>query len=210
MSKRNEVLDNRLARYSAVLGAAAVSGIAVTDAAEAVIIHTGNANINIYQYGALTLDVNLDGYTDINLQNYVFGGNYQGASVASFPGQLHSFTTGLTYGTALSPGDPIDAGTVGPSFFGGLAYANNPDSQFDNITDGLIGFSFPIGAGLHFAWVSVDIDNAAGTFVVNEWAYESDPGVGIAAAAIPEPSALGLLAAGAAGLSVMRRNRKAG
>ncbi|MEM7681334.1 MAG: PEP-CTERM sorting domain-containing protein [Planctomycetota bacterium] len=204
----NELLDARLARYTAVLGAAA-AGVAVTDSADAVIIHSGPQNISIGQFSAQPLDVNLDGYTDINLQNYVFGGNYQGAAVNTFPGQLVGFNNGLAYGSALSPGDPIDAGTVGPSFFGSLGYAANPNSEFDNITDGLLGFSFPAGPDLLFAWVSVDIDNAAGTFVINEWAYETD-GTGIAAAAIPEPSALGLLAAGAAGLGALRRNRKAG
>ncbi|MCA9258263.1 MAG: PEP-CTERM sorting domain-containing protein, partial [Planctomycetales bacterium] len=50
---------------------------------------------------------------------------------------------------------------------------------------GLMGLSFPIGGGteneLHYAWIRVDIDNAAGSFVIREWAYESEAGVGIAA-----------------------------
>jgi hypothetical protein len=44
---------------------------------------------------------------------------------------------------------------------------------------------------------------------VHEWAYESVPGVGIAAGAIPEPSGLGLLALGSAGLAARRRRVRA-
>jgi hypothetical protein len=67
--------------------------------------------------------------------------------------------------------------------------------------------AFPIGGVNHYGWVRVDINNAAGTFVVRDWAYEDSPGVGIPAGAIPEPGTLGMLAAGAVGVAALRRRR---
>lgn len=97
--------------------------------------------------------------------------------------------------------------TAGPSFAGSMAYGNNPNSQFDSVTDAYIGLSFPINAVNHYGWIRVDVDNAAGTFLIKDWAYESVPGAGITAGAIPEPSTLGLLAAGALGVSALRRRK---
>ncbi|WP_428386138.1 PEP-CTERM sorting domain-containing protein [Mucisphaera sp.] len=198
-------VSKRLAAYSAAAGAAALG---VSADAEAAIIYSGVQDISINQFGAQDLNLDGDAYNDILLKNYVFGGNYQGATVNFFPGKVVGFTTGLNYASALSAGDVIDAAaTAGGSFAVSLAYANNPDSQFDNAVGAFIGLEFPINAVSHFGWIRVTIDNAAGTFVINDWAYESVPGVGIEAGAIPEPGALGLLAAGALGLAGYRGRR---
>ncbi|TWT77115.1 PEP-CTERM motif protein [Posidoniimonas polymericola] len=192
--------------YSAAAGAAALAATT----ADAQISYSGVQDLAIGQFSSQSLNIDGDAYNDILLKNYVFGGgNYQGATVAYAPGQLVGFTTGLTYATALSAGDPIDGSTVGPSFFGGLAYgAVNPDAQFNNATDAYIGLSFPSGPDTYYGWIRVTIDNAAGTFVVNDWAYNTVSGAGIAAGQTPEPGTLGLLAAGAAGLAAARRRRQ--
>ena len=89
--------------------------------------------------------------------------------------------------------------------------ASNPNAQFNNVTDAFVGLSFPAGGNTYYGWVRVDVDNAAGSFVVKDWAYESNAGQGIVTGAgiVPEPGALGLLAAGATGLAAMRRRRAA-
>ena len=104
----------------------------------------------------------------------------------------------------------IDASTTygGPAFFS-MAYGTiNPSAEFNNADGAFLGLEFPINATSHFGWIRVTIDNATGTFVINDWAYNDVPGVGINAGAIPEPSTLGLLAAGAAGVASMRRRRE--
>ncbi|QDT00220.1 PEP-CTERM sorting domain-containing protein [Adhaeretor mobilis] len=192
----------RTAAYSLAAGAA---NVGLSSDVEAAPVYSGIQNIAIGQLGAQDLNLDGDAYNDVLLKNYVFGGNYQGATVNYAPGQLVGFNAGLNYVSALSIGDPIDGTTVGPSFTGSMAYGNNANSQFDSVTDAYIGLSFPINAVNHFGWVRVDVDNAAGTFLIKDWAYEAEPGVGIAAGQIPEPSTLGLLAAGALGLTAMRR-----
>lgn len=199
--------------YSLAAGAA-VTGATGADAGSPSIVYSGPQDISISQFGAQDLNLDGDGFTDILLKNYVFGGNYQGATVNGYPGQLVVSNAAFPYYvTALSAGDPIDAAAVGTSFYGSLAYGNNPGSEFDSAQGAFIGLSFPIGANapefLHYGWVRVTIDNTAGTFVINDWAYNSAQGVGLAAGELPEPSTLGLLAAGAAGVASLRRRRSA-
>ncbi|MEQ9460526.1 MAG: hypothetical protein RIG82_06220 [Phycisphaeraceae bacterium] len=210
MSHRDSdhALQNRLMTYSLAAGASAL-GLA-GQSADAQIVYSGVQDIAISQSSSQDLNLDGDAYNDILLKNYVFGGNYQGATVNFFPGKVVGFFSGLAYASALSAGDPIDAAaTAGGPFAVSLAYANNPNSEFDNATSAYIGLEFPINATSHFGWIRVTIDNAAGTFVINDWAYESTPGAGIAAGAIPEPGALGLLAAGALGLAGYRGRRTA-
>jgi hypothetical protein len=200
----------RRVAYSLAAGAAA--GMAGT--ADAAISYSGSQNINIGQFGSLNLFIDGDAFTDIKLKNYVFGGNYQGATVLGAPGQLVLSNASFPYYvTSLTSGDLIDSSAVGPTFYGSLGYANNPSSEFDNASGAFIGLSFPIGGNapqfLHFGWVRVTIDNAAGTFVVNDWAYNTVAGEPIRAGQIPEPTSLGMLAAGAAGVAALRRRRAA-
>lgn len=215
MNSENQQPNQSTSKWATLKKGAAYSlaaGAATTMAsdADAALNYSGEQNISINQFSALDLDLNLDAQGDVLLKNYVFGTNYQGATVNYFPGSLVTFTTGLTYVSALSFGDTIDAGTVG-SFFGSMAYSANPDSQFDSVTDAYIGLSFPAGPDTYYGWIRVDVNNAAGTFVVKDWAYQDISGKGITAGAapVPEPGTLGLLAAGSLGLAAMRRRKKA-
>jgi hypothetical protein len=186
--------------YSLAAGAVALCSV---EEVEAEVIYSGLKDISIglgddQWYINLDLDQG-DQYSDIVLQNYIFPqGNYQGMYVVTFPGKLVSFKptpTGLAYVSLLNPGFVIDSMTVGPSFVGSLAYANvNPNAQFKDVTGGLIGLSFLIGGTtvnhLHFAWLRVDIDNAEGSFVLRDWAYEDQAGVVILAGDIGQPETI--------------------
>lgn len=195
----------RLSAYSIAAGA-----VAATGGAHAGIVYSGVQNISIGQFGSQDLNLDGDAYNDILLKNYVFGGNYQGATVNFYPGKVVGFTSGFSYASALEAGDVIDAAaTAGGPFAVSLGYANNADSQFDNVTGAFIGLEFPINSFSHFGWIRVNIDNAAGTFEVVDWAYNDVAGEGIAAGqtVIPSPGPLGGLAAGLAGLAMLRKRK---
>ena len=193
------------ASYALAAGAAA----ATAASADAGIVYSGAQDLAISQFSALNLNLDGDAYGDVLLQNYVFGGSYMGASVNFAPGKLVSFNAGYSYVSALSAGFSIDASSVGPSFFGSMAYgAANPNAQFNNASNAYLGLSFASGANLYYGWVRVSVNQAAGTFIVHDWAYENS-GAGIAAGAVPAPGALGLFAAGASGLGFLRGRKRA-
>lgn len=212
MTTRPEGVESRTslrAAYSLAAGAAA----AAAASAHAEIVYSGVQDLSVDQFSSLGVDIDLDGFADLTLKNYVFtGGNYQGATVIYYPGRLVGFNAGpsnYAYVSALSAGFLIDSASAGPTFFGSMAYgASNPNAQFNMVDNAYLGLSFARGGGVNYAWLRVSIDNAAGTFVVHDWAFD-DSGAGIAAGVIPAPPALGLLAAGAAGLGLLRgRQRK--
>jgi hypothetical protein len=194
--------------YSLAAGAAAATS-AIPAAAD--IVYSGTQNLSIAQFNSLNLDIDGDTQGDVTLKNYVFGGgNYQGAVVNFVPGKIVGFNAGLSYVTALSAGALVDSTTAGPSFFGSMAYGTaNPNAQFNNASGKFVGLSFPSGTSTYYGWVRVDVSNSAGSFVVKDWAYQNTPGVGILTGVVPEPTSLGLLAAGAAGVAALRLRKRA-
>ncbi|MAT68735.1 MAG: hypothetical protein CMJ58_04355 [Planctomycetaceae bacterium] len=182
--KHHATSARALARRAAYSVAACASTAAVSDPAARADIQYFTGDIDIPQLTSQPLDFNLDSYADIVLKNYILpGGNYQGATVGFYPGKIVGFFDGLYYVTALAEGDLIDSSALGPTFYGSMAYgALNPNAGFNDATDAYVGFAFPIGpTDLYYAWVRVDINQAAGTFFVHDWAYEDQTGVGIRA-----------------------------
>ena len=122
------------------------------------------------------------------------------------------------------------------NFFATLAYGNGyTNSKFLNAGVGYIGFRFNGGSGIEYGWARVNMTgdianerptnsgdrlsslnaphlgrggiNAPGNgFTLIDYAW-GDVGTAITAGQVPEPSSLGLLAVGAAGLLVWRKRR---
>jgi hypothetical protein len=81
-------------------------------------------------------------------------------------------------------------------------------------TPGYIGFEFTSGldSSLHYGWAQFETtsgDTTSPTGTVIDFAYDNSPNTPIAAGAVPEPTSLSLLAAGAAGLAMYRGRRRA-
>lgn len=202
--------SRRLAAYAAAAGAATLG---VTGTASAVVISDpdNDAPIDIAPGFFQALDVDQDGTNDILLNNFTFiNGPYMGATIAFPGGTLAATNQGLNYATLLNEGDLIDSSTLSSGIsIASLAYgAQNPNAEFNSVNGGYIGFSFASGGEILNGWVQVTIDQPTNFFRIDNFAYESEAGVGITAGTIPEPASLALLALGAAGVAGYRGKRE--
>jgi hypothetical protein len=189
---------------AAATGAAAVS---TTSSANAAVIYSGLQNVPIFPItdnGGVYFDFEApftsaqgtrpDGW-DVN--PYASGASIYLASNTAI------VLAGAT-AADLAFGTPITAASLfsGNGFAGGVAIPAG--------STGLFGFRFTSNnaggpVGTLFGWARVSVATAGNGNVV-DWAYENT-GASITAGAVPEPSSLGLLAAGAAGLAQWRRRR---
>lgn len=78
------------------------------------------------------------------------------------------------------------------------------------VESGYMGLEFEADGETYYGWARISADYDDIYVVIHEWAYESTPGIGIAAGAtgvIPEPATFTLLCIGGLGLSICRRRR---
>jgi hypothetical protein len=86
----------------------------------------------------------------------------------------------------------LDAGRDG-EFWGTRAY---------------VGIEFQSDDGIHYGWFDVEGDPSTPYAVVYGWAYESTPGMGIIAGAVPEPSSVLLFASGMVAILMFRTKKR--
>lgn len=201
--------SSRRVAYSAAAAAAGAAGAAGSHAQAAITHVVLNESVT----GTSFIDLNDDSLLDVNFTNTVYDPvlmyqNRQDLAAPYFGWNVAGFSGAVNYVSALSEGTLIDGSLVNSTSpiaaqfsFGTLS----PNADFNDPITAFVGYRFPSGGGSAYGWARVTIDNAAGVFEIVDYAFESEPGVGIAAGAIPEPSTLGLLAAGAAGLGALRR-----
>ncbi len=72
---------------------------------------------------------------------------------------------------------------------------------------GFVGINFLIDDETHYGWADLQVNDDV-TFTLYSFAYEDVAGQAITAGAVPEPSTVALLLAGAAGVGAMMRRRK--
>lgn len=142
---------------------------------------------------------------------------------AGFVGSATEIVSGfpVTYAYKLAAG--VSIGSTSPiQFFNstgvpyGIPYGNLTlnapplGGPFLNNGPGYLGLTFQDGGNTYYGWARVEVDysNPDGPITLFEYAYENTPSGSIDAGAVPEPSTLGLLAAGAVGLSALRRSRR--
>jgi len=73
---------------------------------------------------------------------------------------------------------------------------------------GYVGLEFSAEDGIHYGWLDIEGVETRSSIRIRGWAYESTPGVGIVAGAVPEPSSVVLFTIGAIGAWTLRKRKK--
>jgi hypothetical protein len=159
-------------------------------------------------------DLNSDGVEDIGFRNY-----QATMSLVLSPSATATATTEASfhwYG-------PLDAGTlVGAALDSPLSWMREEDTLVSymivddgevlgigpwiNVTEGLLGVSFDTDGQTHYGWLRMS-DVSSTTFMLHDWAFETQPGLGINAGVVPEPSTMALFAIGLGALGWSRWRR---
>ena len=157
---------------------------------------------NIGPIGNHTMSISLTGLNQIYALAAGVAGNYHGSRPISL-------TAGTEIGPSLSFDDPRlgwhnDDDLGDPPDLYGLITNDSP-----SFTRRSVALRFEREGALHYSWMSISArDTYDGTGVyIHAWAWESEPGKGILAGAIPEPGAGWLAMAG--GWLVLWRRRRA-
>jgi hypothetical protein len=213
--------SNRILRSSLALTAVTAAGSARAD-----VQWSGPVDLSVAPGQELTFDLNGDAADDYR---FLFANN--NASKPSVTNVLSSDLSRLvlvdlngvtdagTNGFPVTPaGTTIDSFYLnGGSNWEGFFYQNG-DNQLSggfyndgNGDTGYIGLSISSEAGTNYGWAHMTFSPIDGTLTLHDYAYETDPGVGIVTGvvAVPEPSSIALLAAGVGGLALLRARRKA-
>jgi len=215
-------------RWTAYAAAAAASGFAAAQSAEATIHYSGLINQKIRGEDRAIFHLDPGGGTFVVRHFNFFAGSSSfsgggqasffiyGAGSASVNGVSNTCDKNTICVSNLNRGDAISARPFVPK--GGVLahdFFNGSWSSFGNFQDrgiGLVGFKFNNGAGDQYGWVRVKmLDGRRNMFSVVDYAY-GDPGDTVFAGqksgdSAPGLESLGGLALGATGLLAWRRQR---
>ncbi len=226
-------VDHHMKLYSTAAAAAGVSILAMAQAAEAKVVYTP-VNVNLDAYRSFPLDVNGDGIPDFNFA-FVASGHSSfliaeldtvGNAVQTRRGLANFEAGAFPFGAPIGPAQNFASQT----FYGGIFMAaifqysgSNSWGPWMNVNNRYLGMKFLIDGKVHYGWAR---------FTVRDWfrsvgphlsgyAYETDPDTKITAGdegtekktaaeiqATPatDTASLGMLAMGAAGLPLWRRD----
>ncbi len=207
--------ERNLSTYAMAAGAAAVAGTTAHADVQYTLL---NQNV-VLDDPDFELDMDGDSNTDLFFDNRSIGlynGSWQVVQTPNTQLMTNEVYTvpGLgdySYATPQASGDLID-GSGFYSYFTNLTYGGlGPAASDLDAGPILLGFSMEVASNTHFGWVRLEVDADNAVYTVIDAAYEDTPGLAIEAGSlvsIPEPSSLGLLAAGALGLSLYRGRRE--
>jgi hypothetical protein len=156
------------------------------------------------------VDLNGDAVTEFDIQ--LFEMRIKAADYGPTAATLRApdgFVANLPAGTVIGPSSSPFSNS-GLDTLNGIE-GGNPAGKFQTSAGpGYIGVTFQIAGAAHFGYVGYQgtgAENSA-TGKIFALAYETEPRGAITAGAVPEPASLTMLAAGAAGLTALRRRAK--
>lgn len=227
----NPKLEKNLAAYLAAATAAGVGIMAAAPTAEAKVVYTP-ANVTVTN--SMPIDLNHDGIADFTFQFWAPGfhsvyldvmpavngnavrgvGNSSAAcgflGVPVGPGE--KFGTNSYYGHGLRMAAFFSNGTNTLSF-----------GPWANVTNRYLGFKFLINGQIHYGWARLSVSKHVRNVELTGYAYETTPNVNIieghtsgpekainvapadGLAPVAQPATLGMLARGADGIAIWRR-----
>ena len=225
-SSINPKLNQRLTAYVAAASAACIGSLAVAPSAEAKVVYTPT---NVVLTTPIEIDLNHDGITDFSIG---FAGYQHDLLLAVAPQVAGNAVRGNGsaacgfFGVPVGPGEKFATnsyfghGVRMASFYAyGISQSYGP---WANVTNRYLGFKFLINGAFHYGWARVSVTNELRTVVLTGYAYETTPNTtiieghlsgGTAESVAPsdllaptqQPATLGMLARGADGLALWRR-----
>ena len=234
LKKLSDSLHQQLNMYALAASAAGVGAVALSQPTEARIVYTPIHQI-IGPNTSYTLDFNHYGTVDFVLRNLWFSFSYlhaysgflvidgeQGNGVRGYAvGRSGHYADALVRGAVIGPrGQFFTADSMVNATAGGAC-----SGPWSNVRNRYVGLRFLTGGKAHFGWarlsVSCNWENHMVTAVLTGYAYETTPNKPIIAGATkgpddaeptaslntptPERATLGMLALGAPGLTIWRR-----
>jgi len=210
--------SHRILRSSLALTAVGVGG-----STQAEIVWSGPVDLWATVGNPVYFDVNGDAVNDYRLL-FAADNTSKPSLTSAIENDLSKLvlvdTNGVTdegaYGFPVtSTGTTIDSTYLnGGSNWEGFFYMNG-DNQLaggyynDGAGDtGYVGLAIPGVNGNNYGWAQVSFIPSSNLLILHDYAYETEAGVGIVTGAVPEPSSIALLAAGAGGLALLRAGRK--
>jgi hypothetical protein len=231
-ARLNSKLNQNLNAYIAVAGAAGVGMLALTQAAEAKVVYTP---ANTVVTDGTTIDLNNDNIPDFN---FVFFNAYHNDILAVAPSVKGNAirTCGLDacvgfLGVPVGPGGKFASnnsyfrhGVMMAAFFG---YSHTSfGGPWANATNRYLGFQFRIDGQIHYGWARMSVTDDLRSVLLTGYAYETVPNKPILEghtsgpekaenlaptellAPASQPASLGMLARGADGLAIWRRDEE--
>jgi hypothetical protein len=225
-------VHHQLNMYALATAAAGIGVLALSPSAEAKIVYTPTHHV-IGKNGRYKLDLNNDKMADFILMNtHGCNTDYCVDVLSAIPANGNAVEgargfLSIPYASALKRGAPI-----GPqAHFSGKLMASSQSSQGElgrwlNVTNGYLGLKFIVKGKTHYGWARLTVQALGGAFIkatLTGYAYETIPNRTILAghpkgpeeitktaltALAPKPATLGLLATGASGLSIWRREER--
>ena len=217
-------LDKKLIAYFAAAGAACAVSLVAPQNAEAKVVFTRTYKVIDWQ-AKMGLDLNNDGVSDFN---FAYIGSFHGGRYAVHPFGSNRVMVAGGYASAMPAGatvgpTPDFVGNIevmeGESFFSSLLYFG----PWLNAQNKFLGLEITVNGQHHFGWARISFPSF-GRAILTGYAYETVAGKAIVTGATSDKAevsdetprepisawsgnpALGLLARGALGLDLWRRD----